>query len=60
MLEWAGTIFIMEDEQRRALAAMFPGHPALTRLISLDIPDDYEFLQPELVTLLEERVKAHL
>ena len=60
MLDWADTIFIMEEDQRRALEAMFPGHPALARLISLDIPDDYVFLQPELVTLLEERVKAHL
>jgi predicted protein tyrosine phosphatase len=51
MLEWADTIFIMEPE---------PDHPALDRLICLDIPDDYLFLQPELVALLEERVKTHL
>jgi predicted protein tyrosine phosphatase len=60
MLEWAETIFIMEPEQRRALEGMFPGHPALERLICLDIPDEYLFLQPELVALLEERVTAHL
>ena len=60
MLDWADTIFIMEPEHQRALDAMFPGHPALERLICLDIPDDYLFLQPELVTLLEDRVKAHL
>ena len=60
MLEWADTIFIMEPEQRDALEQMFPGHPALDRLICLDIPDDYLFLQPELVALLEERLKTHL
>ena len=60
MLEWADTVFIMEPAQRRALEAMFPNHPALDRLICLDIPDDYGFLQPELVALLDERVKAHL
>ena len=60
MLEWADTIFIMEREQRQALESMFPNHPALERLICLDIPDDYQFLQPELVTLLEARVQAHL
>ena len=59
MLDWADTIFIMEPEHRRALEAMFPGHPALERLICLDIPDDYLFLQPELVELLEARVKPH-
>ncbi len=60
MLEWADTIFIMELEHRRRLEEMFPTHPALARLICLDIPDDYLFLQPELVALLEERVEAHL
>ena len=39
---------------------MFPSHPALPGLICLGIADDYSFLQPELVTLLEERVTPHL
>ena len=60
MLEWADTIFIMETEQRRALEEMFPAHPVLERLICLDIPDDYVFLQPELVSLLEARLETHL
>jgi predicted protein tyrosine phosphatase len=60
MLEWADLIFIMDRHQRRALERGFPGHPALQRLISLDIPDDYAFLQAELVELLHERVIPHL
>jgi predicted protein tyrosine phosphatase len=39
---------------------MFPGHVALTRIISLDIPDEYGFLDPELVDLLNSRVTQHL
>ena len=30
------------------------------RVICLDIPDDYEFMQPELVRLLEIKVSRHL
>jgi predicted protein tyrosine phosphatase len=60
MLEWADVIFIMDEEQRRALEAMFPAHPALDRVICLDITDDYTFLQPELVRLLQDRVSRHL
>lgn len=60
MLEWADVIFIMDDVQRRSLAAMFPDHPALQRLVCLDIPDNFTFLEPELVKLLEERVPRHL
>jgi len=39
---------------------MFPNHPGLSRLICLDIPDRYEFLDPDLVTLLQERTQPHL
>ena len=60
MLDWADDIFIMDLSQREALERMFPDHPALARLVCLEIPDDFVFLQPELVTLLEERVKQHL
>jgi predicted protein tyrosine phosphatase len=60
MLEWADAIFTMDADQQAALHRMFPGHPSLTRLICLQIPDDYGFLHPDLVRLLEERVTPHL
>lgn len=60
MLDWADVVFIMEDEQRRELTRLFPKHPALNRLICLEIPDKYEFLDPELVTLLQARTTPHL
>ena len=60
MLDWADVVFIMDEEQRRGLARMFPGHAALGRLVCLDIQDQYEFLDPELVALLRERSAPHL
>lgn len=60
MLDWADVIFTMDESQRQALDGMFPAHPALERIICLDIPDDFLFLEPALVKLLEERVPAHL
>ena len=60
MLEWADRIFIMDAQQRADLTRLFAGHPALERLICLDIPDEYSFLQPELVQLLETRATPHL
>jgi len=59
MLEWADIVFIMDDEQRRELARMFPGHPALDRVVCLDIQDQYHFLDPELINLLEQRTQPH-
>lgn len=60
MLAWADRIFTMDAAQAEALKALFPGHPALARLVCLEIPDDFTFLQPELVQLLERRVAGHL
>jgi predicted protein tyrosine phosphatase len=60
MLDWADVIFVMDDGQRSALTRMFPDHPGLARIVCLDIPDRFGFLDPELVGLLEERVQANL
>jgi len=60
MLEWAEIVFTMDAGQGRDLARMFPGHAALERIVCLDIPDRYDFLDPELVSLLRERTAPHL
>jgi predicted protein tyrosine phosphatase len=60
MLDWADVIFTMDDDQRRWLERAYPGHPAIGRLVCLDIADLYDFLEPALVTLLHERVATHL
>jgi predicted protein tyrosine phosphatase len=60
MLDWAEVIFVMDDDQRRWLESTFVNHPSLARVVCLDIPDVFTFLQPELVQLLEERVPRYL
>lgn len=60
MLEWADVIFIMDEEQRRSLSAAFPDHAAGARAVCLDISDDYSFLDPQLISMLEERTRPHL
>src|SRR5688500_6912183 len=56
MLDWADVVFVMEERHRRELGRMFPNHPALPRVVSLEIPDEYAFLDPTLVDLLTSRV----
>ena len=56
MLEWADVIFTMDEEQHASLARRFPSHPAIDRLICLEIPDEFTFMDPTLVKLLEEKV----
>jgi predicted protein tyrosine phosphatase len=60
MIEWADVILAMDQQQVEALRRMFPSHPALDRVVSLDIPDEFLFLQPQLVELLNQRVSKQL
>lgn len=60
LLEWADIVFVMERSHRSKLTRRFKRHLKNTRVICLDIPDDYGFMQPELVRLLHLRVGRHL
>lgn len=60
MLEWADVVFVMDDDQCRELARMFPDHPVIGKIICLHISDDYHFLDPALIAMLEERTLPHL
>lgn len=59
-LEWADLVFVMERRHRAALLRRFPAAMRGKRLVCLDIPDDFDYLQPELVFLLERKVAPHL
>src|SRR3989442_94695 len=59
MLEWADIVFVMDAEQVEALGKMFPGDPVLSKVVCLNIADDYHFLDPELVSILQQRTQPH-
>ena len=59
-VEWADLIFVMEARHRAALKQRFATALRGKKLVCLDIPDRYDFMQPQLVTLLEKRVGPHL
>jgi len=56
-ISWADLILVMEDAQRKELSKRFPELYLKKHILSLDIPDNYYYNQPELITLLDERVK---
>ena len=60
LVAWADMIFVMEKAHRDKLQRRFRTALGGKRVICLDIPDDYRFMQPELVRLLEARVGRHL
>ncbi|CAJ0880020.1 hypothetical protein R77567_03261 [Ralstonia sp. LMG 32965] len=50
----------MERSYQRRLSQGFGARLRGKRVVCLDIPDNYVFMQPELVALLEKRVGPHL
>jgi len=59
-IAWANIIFVMEKTHRNRLSTKFRSHLNGKRVICLDIPDDYEYMQPELVRLLETKAGKFL
>lgn len=60
LLDWADVIFVMERAHRSKLQGRYRRWLGGKRVICLDIPDEYEFMDPALVRLLELRVGRHL
>ena len=60
LLEWAAIVFVMEKDHRRKLSARFGPFLKSAKVICLDIPDDYAFMDPALVRILEARVPRFL
>ena len=60
LLDWADIVFVMERVHRQKLTAKFKPHLHRQRVICLEIPDDYDYMAPALVQLLQARVPRHL
>ena len=55
LVEWADIIFVMEKTHRNKLQQRFRRYLKKARIICLDIPDEFEFMDPALVRLLEAK-----
>jgi predicted protein tyrosine phosphatase len=56
VIRWADIIFVMERSHRSKLSKRFQPWLKDKRVICLDIPDQYEYMNPDLVALLEKKV----
>jgi predicted protein tyrosine phosphatase len=56
LLEWADRVFVMEQSQRRYLNAHFSQSLRDKKIVCLNIPDRYGYMQPELVMVLRAKV----
>jgi predicted protein tyrosine phosphatase len=57
---WADLIFVMEKKHIRRLKDKFGVEIEHKRVICLDIPDDYKFMDEDLIEILESRFEEHI
>ncbi|MHC8287447.1 low molecular weight protein tyrosine phosphatase family protein [Pseudomonas sp. XS1P51] len=60
LLQWADLIFVMEPIHRNKLSARFRSELANKRIVCLDIPDEFQYMEPALIKLLDARVRRYL
>jgi predicted protein tyrosine phosphatase len=59
-IEWADLVLVMETKHKNRLVAGYPGEMMSTQTYVLDIPDDYPYMDPELIELLTASVRPLL
>ena len=56
LIAWTDVVLVMEAAHRAKLSRQFPAALRGKRVVCLDVPDEYEYMGPELVRLLRDRV----
>ncbi len=56
-IQWADIILVMEDKHKSRLRADFRQAVTHKTIHVLDIPDDYQFMDPELIDILRAKVE---
>ena len=59
-IEWADLILVMEKMHRRKLNEKYGQHLKGKRIIVLGIPDDYQYMDPELIAILRRKCAQFL
>jgi len=59
-IQWASHIFVMEKKHKQRLVAKFTRLLEYKKIIVLDIPDEYQFMDNELISILGDSIEHHL
>lgn len=60
LIEWADIVFVMEQSHKNKVAKKFKDLLKGKRLVCLDIPDNYDRMDPILVRLLQNKVAKYV
>jgi predicted protein tyrosine phosphatase len=56
-LEWADIVYVFEERQRSEIGRLFPEEYLKKRILNLEIPDVYGYMDRKLVDLLRGKLK---
>lgn len=59
-IDWAELIFVMEKKHRQLITQRFGSSFDGQKIIVLDIPDDYQYMDEELIEELQTKVAPYL
>jgi len=59
-LAWADVVFVMEKRHREMLLERFGATAREREIVVLDVPDEWEADDPELVAMLDRRIREEL
>ncbi len=60
LVEWADVVLVMEKSHRNKVSKKYKELLKGKQLVCLDIPDNYECMQPELIKLLKAKVPRYV
>lgn len=60
LIGWADTVFFMEKSHLNRARLRFADALQDKEIVTLHIPDDYEFMQPELIDVLQAKLAGWL
>jgi len=57
LLDWTDVVVVMEKGHRNYIRANFPSYYESKKIVCLYIPDEFDFMQPELIMILKNKVE---
>ena len=59
-LDWADIIFVMEDKHKQRIKEKFNTASIIKKIVVLEIPDDYQYMDPELIAIIKTSIFPYL
>jgi predicted protein tyrosine phosphatase len=60
LIDWSDTVFVMEEKHKTYITEKFIDSKKEDNIIILDIEDKYNYMDPKLIHILEEKIISHI